>query len=470
MALSAFAVNDSKRTITHGLVGTIIPFWVMAQGLAGYLLKWGLKHEAHRRWHRWCRRLHRLSGYAVLLTAWYNCILGLQLLQFPLHWPLAWLGLLVCVFVVLELRLRGALCFHVAVPRATADGPEPAAEPSKSGCWGCPTAAARRPGALPGRLGRVPVFSWAQINARVEGGASWVVLHGLVLDVSSWIKSHPGGQRLLWAAVGTDVTADFTGCQPSAPVLAPAGSARRVRMPRTSQSVTNVPNVAFGIELGPISQAGEASTTPPTASRALAALRSHVASGLMSGAPDRHAHSAVALRKAMQLVVGRVERSGPVSDSTPLPSAVPSPPGLPKWQSLRFIRRSLHGPAHAPKEAESFSRYSLVCRIIDTPLVERAARVIRLTLVPRHARDELSQREVLPGHSYLVQVRAGACCSCRTCWPLTATPAAAASQLRTRQGVLLTRSYTPLTPTLTSRPGSLEFCVKVYPLVRAYVC
>ena len=46
--------------------------------------------------------------------------------------------------------------------------------------------------------------------AGVANGAKWVKLHGFVLDVSTWAKQHPGGDKLLLQEVGKDISTLFT--------------------------------------------------------------------------------------------------------------------------------------------------------------------------------------------------------------------------------------------------------------------
>ena len=47
--------------------------------------------------------------------------------------------------------------------------------------------------------------------AQVASGGQLVVLDGFVLDVSSFAKSHPGGEALLKADNGADITEKFKG-------------------------------------------------------------------------------------------------------------------------------------------------------------------------------------------------------------------------------------------------------------------
>ncbi len=46
---------------------------------------------------------------------------------------------------------------------------------------------------------------------QVLHGQSWVLVDGAILDVSEFSHRHPGGARLIFNAVGTDVTHELLG-------------------------------------------------------------------------------------------------------------------------------------------------------------------------------------------------------------------------------------------------------------------
>ena len=51
----------------------------------------------------------------------------------------------------------------------------------------------------------------ADFHKRVEGGEKLIVLDDVVLDVSAYMKHHPGGQFVLEHLVGKDVSKFFYG-------------------------------------------------------------------------------------------------------------------------------------------------------------------------------------------------------------------------------------------------------------------
>ncbi|ORZ38906.1 hypothetical protein BCR44DRAFT_90364 [Catenaria anguillulae PL171] len=62
-----------------------------------------------------------------------------------------------------------------------------------------------------------PCYSWSEINdAVVTDGKMWVVsAGGQIVDIAEWITTHPGGQQVLFAAMGTSVEFDMFPTNPS---------------------------------------------------------------------------------------------------------------------------------------------------------------------------------------------------------------------------------------------------------------
>lgn len=58
----------------------------------------------------------------------------------------------------------------------------------------------------------LPVYTWDQyIQQTREEGARWILIAGVIHDVSTFGEEHPGGRILLDAAIGKDATAMFNG-------------------------------------------------------------------------------------------------------------------------------------------------------------------------------------------------------------------------------------------------------------------
>lgn len=57
----------------------------------------------------------------------------------------------------------------------------------------------------------LPITDWISISKKVSEGAKLVVIDGIVHDVASFIKEHPGGQNILLSRIGKDATIAFNG-------------------------------------------------------------------------------------------------------------------------------------------------------------------------------------------------------------------------------------------------------------------
>lgn len=60
-------------------------------------------------------------------------------------------------------------------------------------------------------INSLPIENWDSIQKRTESGAKLVVIDGLVHDVSSFLKEHPGGVKILQSKIGKDATLAFNG-------------------------------------------------------------------------------------------------------------------------------------------------------------------------------------------------------------------------------------------------------------------
>ena len=58
-------------------------------------------------------------------------------------------------------------------------------------------------------LGEKEGLSWEEISRHTEVGDCWIVIEGLVYDISEYMKRHPGGRWILLEVAGTDATQRF---------------------------------------------------------------------------------------------------------------------------------------------------------------------------------------------------------------------------------------------------------------------
>ncbi|KAI9002813.1 hypothetical protein BC832DRAFT_108576 [Gaertneriomyces semiglobifer] len=70
------------------------------------------------------------------------------------------------------------------------------------------------------KLEKVKVFTWKEVNQSVLDGTILVASGEHVYDITQWVKSHPGGQIIMYTVAGTDITNDFFALQKS---VAPDG-------------------------------------------------------------------------------------------------------------------------------------------------------------------------------------------------------------------------------------------------------
>jgi stearoyl-CoA desaturase (delta-9 desaturase) len=60
-------------------------------------------------------------------------------------------------------------------------------------------------------IDQLPAMSWDQFQAETKKGRSLIAITGVIHDVSSFVKDHPGGESLIRSGIGNDSTAVFNG-------------------------------------------------------------------------------------------------------------------------------------------------------------------------------------------------------------------------------------------------------------------
>ncbi|OMJ18995.1 Acyl-CoA desaturase [Smittium culicis] len=60
-------------------------------------------------------------------------------------------------------------------------------------------------------LEKLPTISHPEFLLQVKNGKKWMVVQGVVYDVSTFINDHPGGKPLIISGIGKDMTDAFTG-------------------------------------------------------------------------------------------------------------------------------------------------------------------------------------------------------------------------------------------------------------------
>ena len=56
------------------------------------------------------------------------------------------------------------------------------------------------------RAHAMPTYTWDEVRKHTTKDDTWIVIDGLVYDVTKWKYKHPGGQKMLTNQAGQDST------------------------------------------------------------------------------------------------------------------------------------------------------------------------------------------------------------------------------------------------------------------------
>jgi hypothetical protein len=231
----------------HYKLGVAVSICMCLQILGGVLMSFwhrGLKHPP-RRYYTWARVGHKLVGYAEAACALLNCFMGVQLLLRP---TTHWLTLVPVYLIVLAALVAMLMLQDVHAKRGTS---------RRWGCaqWGARISAACGRGVAPpssstlaalfapwatAKVGIAPSapagsggggesllalteavrlrlarghqsMTLADIKRALQAGRKWLLWRGLVVDVTQFMHSHPGGTFMMEANLGDDVSMWFAG-------------------------------------------------------------------------------------------------------------------------------------------------------------------------------------------------------------------------------------------------------------------
>ncbi|KAJ3046225.1 hypothetical protein HDV00_000037 [Rhizophlyctis rosea] len=219
--LALILSNYINMSIPHAVVGFVIFGLIAAQISLGVFNALGLMIEKYDRIRKYIQRFHYLIGATLMLLCAAQVGLGLDILypwiepRVPGLWVAYWalLGVWLGAFIFAEIwhqtkmKRKDPGIHQVEVIKANMkpNGPD-----------------------MKGKNGRVVdvpldnltsdnllspttrTFSWASLNQAILDGELLVVGNRrYVYDISQWIKSHPGGQIILYAVAGTDISNDY---------------------------------------------------------------------------------------------------------------------------------------------------------------------------------------------------------------------------------------------------------------------
>ncbi|CAG8464380.1 12977_t:CDS:10, partial [Dentiscutata heterogama] len=184
--------------VPHGILGTTIYTGLVAQVALGLLAIFGLAHVESAL--RGLKHTHFYFGAILMSCAWINVYLGMVQYgvnynvntQVVIYLYLAWFVLLAMIFLASEFYYKIKNLQFLWPTRMLND------------------TTLRIHRRIPEKVYELlPAYTWSEFNEKVLSGACLVVAEGLVFDIHSWIKIHPGGQKILRRVIGTDITNDF---------------------------------------------------------------------------------------------------------------------------------------------------------------------------------------------------------------------------------------------------------------------
>ena len=176
----------------------------MGQVLFGMISLFGMSVEKLAHLRVYSKFLHRLSGYALLLSATSQVGLGINIL-YPWVEPrifAVWVIFIVAVLVWLMVFGLSEVYFLTSIIN-TDKGYERVPVASINASKLTRKMTFMQNDDLPG-------YTWEELNTQVMAGAHLVVANGkYVYDISQWISSHPGGKIILHNVNGTDISNDY---------------------------------------------------------------------------------------------------------------------------------------------------------------------------------------------------------------------------------------------------------------------
>jgi len=56
----------------------------------------------------------------------------------------------------------------------------------------------------------LPIFTWTEIGEHKGRSDRWIVINGIVYDVTLWAKRHPGGEKIITGYAGHDASVSIS--------------------------------------------------------------------------------------------------------------------------------------------------------------------------------------------------------------------------------------------------------------------
>lgn len=180
-------------SLVHANLGMCLAVVLLAQVIMGATVRNWLRGDASppAHWY-YIRHGHRYIGYAMLISGFANCILGMDMLfGETAKWAvLAYFLTLICACALYS-AYDEVVSQKDAQPRIIKLDQDQARRFSMS------TSAQS--------------LTITEVRENCRAGCRWVILGGYVYDVGPFLKSHPGGAYLLERCIGSDISQFFYG-------------------------------------------------------------------------------------------------------------------------------------------------------------------------------------------------------------------------------------------------------------------
>ncbi|KAJ3123762.1 hypothetical protein HK098_001649 [Nowakowskiella sp. JEL0407] len=248
------SVNESHLVNAHHIYGLVLVILITLQATLGVLNRLGLQFESIAKVRTIVRRTHDLLGPFVLVAAAVQIALGLNIV-FPyqdvygtgnnyreggviiwyvyfalvIYWVLLFAAMEIYFFLYIRQsepvffkKAKTSSASTVDLDRKKKEGYVPGKSfelDNLSGLKPFVNEKVHQP--TPMQLVAVSnaekkvdlhleKFTWKSLDEAIMGGKMFVVANGkYVYDIAQWIYSHPGGQIILNAVCGTDITSDY---------------------------------------------------------------------------------------------------------------------------------------------------------------------------------------------------------------------------------------------------------------------
>ncbi|KAI8901874.1 hypothetical protein BC833DRAFT_59460 [Globomyces pollinis-pini] len=182
----------------HIYIGIIILVFVFAEAALGFANVSAFSNETAARYKRPIKLIHQSIGMLLMLFSIVQIGLGIDIL-YPLVEPttyILWVFYFGAIFIWFGLFFVAEIYYRAKFVQKDSGFKEPSNEYLKLKMEEKTTA--------------LEVYTWKSIDAAIMNGKMLAIADNkFVYDISNWISSHPGGQLVLQAVNGTDITNDY---------------------------------------------------------------------------------------------------------------------------------------------------------------------------------------------------------------------------------------------------------------------